>query len=147
MKEEKRSFTDYLKSKKLSEATIALCERHVEMFKEWLIDEGLSIELVDQKEVLGYLQDRRSKGNSNRSLSIQVNSIKKYFNYEQREPNPCQYIQIKGIKRGMIMGQLNEEELRIIYDNHPEKSIQERRDKCMLSLLIYQGLTTKELMN
>ena len=140
------SFKHYLQKKQASPNSIRSHEYNVNCFESWLLDQGLDIKVVDQKEVLAYLQYCKSKGNGNRTLSHYLNSLNQYFTYLEVKPNPCLHLKIKGIAKRLPSGLLSEKELAHLHRSYPQNTIHEQRDKLMLSLLIYQGITTAELI-
>ena len=140
-------FKTYLQKRKSSPQTIQSHLSNIKYFENWLENESLSIEIIDRKDVLAYLQNCKENGNTNRTLSHKTNSLRKYFNYLEVQPNPCQNLQIKGITKRLPDSLLNEKELTNLYESYPETTFQNKRDKLILSLLIYQGLTTAQLIN
>lgn len=141
------NFITYLKKRKSSPKSIQSHLSNINSFESWLEDQGLEAKIVNQKDVLAYLQLCKTKGNINRTLSHKINSLRKYFNYLELQINPCQNIQIKGIPRRLPDGLLNEKELTHLYESYPENTLPQKRDKLILSLLIYQGITTAELID
>jgi len=140
------SFKNHLRKKQISSKSIKSHLYNVSSFENWLADQGISIEVVSQKEVLAYLQYCKSKGNGNRTLSHYLNSLKQYFTYLEVKPNPCLNLKIKGIIKRLPSGLLSEKELNHLHRTYPKQTIHEQRDQLILSLLIYQGMTTAELI-
>jgi len=52
----------------------------------------------------------------------------------------------QGIAKRLPSGLLSEKELAHLHRSYPQNTIHEKRDRLMLSLLIYQGITTAELI-
>jgi len=140
-------FKTYLQKRKSSPASIQSHQDDVNGFENWLENEGLDITIVNQKDVLAYLRICKEKGNTNSTLNHKLNSLRKYFNYLEITPNPCQYLQIKGITKRLPINSLTEKELSHLYESYPKNTLHEKRDELILSLLIYQGITTAELIN
>jgi len=140
------SFKSYLQKKQASPKSIRSHEYNINRFEAWLMEQGLDIKVVDQKEILAYLQYCKSKGNGNRTLSHYLNSLNQYFTYLKVKPNPCLHLKIKGIAKRLPSGLLSEKELAHLHRSYPQSTIHEKRDRLMLSLLIYQGITTAELI-
>jgi len=140
------SFKSYLQKKQASPKSIRSHEYNINRFEAWLMEQGLDIKVVDQKEILAYLQYCKSKGNGNRTLSHYLNSLNQYFTYLKVKPNPCLHLKIKGIAKRLPSGLLSEKELAHLHRSYPQNTIHEKRDRLMLSLLIYQGITTAELI-
>ncbi len=140
------NFKTYLQKNKASEKSIESHLKNIKRFKSWLAYEGLDEKIVNQKEILSYLQSCKEKGNSNRTLSHILNSLRKYYRSLEVKINPCLHLQIKGIKQSLPANLLTEKELTNLYKSYPEKSTTQQRDKLILSLLIYQALTTAEII-
>ncbi len=140
------SFKTYLQRNKASEKSIESHLKNIKLYRSWLAYEGLDEKIVNQKEILSYLQSCKEKGNSNRTLSHILNSLRKYYRSLEVKINPCLHLQIKGIRRSLPANLLTEKELANLYKSHPENSLTQQRDKLILSLLIYQALTTAEIV-
>jgi integrase/recombinase XerD len=163
-------FTDYLLQKGYSTNTIERYAKDVDKFKLWVKQENQSMESIRQGDILFYIQGKKIT-NSQRSISVIINSIKHYYNYliaiNISVENPARQIQIKGIKRKVLYHILSKKELEKLYNDFGEitekpKSEQEandkakknlfensiqvsKRNKVILGLIIYQGLGTSEL--
>lgn len=130
----------------------------------WTEDENIEPEQATYNEILsyiGYLKKREIKQNT---IQCYLNSLKHYFswlNKEQvREDNPVININIKGIKRNYLYEIISRKELETLYNNYeipPEESpdknqnwyktaiLASKRNKVILGLLIYQGLSAHDL--
>ena len=139
-------FKTYLKRQKASPKTIESHLKNIRSYQVWLDYEGLSPKVVHQKDILSYLQSCKEKGNSNRTLSHLLNSLRKYYRFLEVQPSPCLHLQIKGIRKTVPSHLLTEEELTHLHQSYPENTSSQKRDKLILSLLIHQALTTAELI-
>ena len=163
-------FTDYLLQKGYSTNTIERYAKDVDKFKLWVKQENQSMESIRQSDILFYIQGKKIT-NSQRSISVIINSIKHYYNYliaiNISVENPARQIQIKGIKRKVLYHILSKKELEKLYNdfgeiaekpkterspnNKTKKNLFEnseqvsKRNKVILGLIIYQGLGTAEL--
>ncbi len=162
------NFRDYLLQKGLSTNTIESYKKDVEKFMKWSKQENQPVENMRQGDILSYVQIKKIS-NSQRSISLMVNSLKHYFNYLIAigilSENPVIQIQIKGVKRRSLYHILSKEELENLYENfgtteksassEPRKGenqnwfksseLVSKRNKVILGLIIYQGLGTAEL--
>ena len=165
-KNKEPEFTDYLLQKGYSTNTIERYEKDVDKFKLWVKQENQSLESIRQGDILFYIQSKKST-NSQRSISVIINSIKHYYNYlialNISVENPARQIQIKGVKRKVLYHIIKKEELEKLYndfetldyENIKDKNknqnwfinsvLANKRDKVILGLIIYQGLGTAEL--
>ena len=102
-------------------------------------------------DIINYLEYQRRK-QSPGSLSRILQSIKKYYNYliatDQREDHPCEKLKIKDHYRKDVQLQdlFSEKELERLLEIKSRYKILKKRNQLMLSLLIYQGLTSGELV-
>lgn len=157
-----RSYRRYLKEQGLANSTISQYLRHAGGFLEWMGDEGLTQEEVTYNDILGYIEYRRSCGDSSGLINRGVVSIRRYFSFFQLKEkkadmqNPASGIYIRGKSTKMISGVLPFEKLEEIYHGYPaSRSGNQRsaiienpgeiRNKVLLGLLVYQGVTTDEL--
>jgi len=157
-----RSFRRYLQKEGLAESTISQYLRHAESFLEWIDQEGLSKREVTYNDILGYIEHRRSCGESSGMINRRVLSIRRYFSFfqlkEKKEgmQNPAAGIYLRGRTSKMISGVLSYEKLEEIYHGYTDsgsgnqrsairKNPGEIRNKVLLGLLVYQGVTTDEL--
>lgn len=160
---EQTDFTNYLLIKGFSTATIKRYIKDTDYFLKWSEKENVPIENASYADVLHYIQGKRNKVKQ-RTISTQVNSLKHYFNFlkttGQAGENPTTQIQIKGIKRKTLYDILKKSELESMYNNFklpkeddPNKNqnwfktavLAQKRNKVILGLMVYQGLTVYEL--
>lgn len=160
---EQTDFTNYLLLKGFSTGTIKRYIKDTEYFLKWSEKENVPIENASYADVLHYIQSKREKVKQ-RTISIHVNSLKHYFNFlattGQVGENPITQIQIRGIKRKTLYDILKKSELESLYNNFelpkeesPGKNrhwfktsvLASKRNKVILGLMVYQGLTVYEL--
>ncbi len=160
---EQTEFTNYLLMKGFSTATIKRFIKDTDYFLKWSEKENVPIENASYADVLHFIQGKRNKVKQ-RTISIQINSLKHYFNFlattGQAGENPTTQIQIRGIKRKTLYDILKKSELESLYNNfelpkedNPNKNqnwfktavLASKRNKVILGLMVYQGLTVYEL--
>lgn len=102
-------------------------------------------------EVLNYLESQRRIKNIGCVHRI-LQSIKKYYDYllvmNQRDDHPCSSLYLKDHRSKSVQLQdlFKEEELQSLLNRKERYEILKKRNQLILSLLIYQGLTTGELI-
>ena len=157
-------FEKYLQRKALSKSTIKTYNWEVLHFITWCDKENIEAENCTITEVTSYLKHAQNKGKDNKTRAIQVNILKHYFNYqieqELRADNPAKHIKIRGVKRQHLYPIFTKEELESIYKNYTIPNEEDKRsnrnwfdkyrksrqrNKAILSLMIYQALTTDEI--
>jgi len=104
------------------------------------------------KDVLDYIQKERSKGKKPATLMSYLAAIKTYYDYlmviGRRNDHPCKHMRLKDRidHRVTVQDLLSSNELELLMEQ-PVRSIKKKpstalRDKLIMSLLIYQALTT-----
>ena len=152
------TFKDYLESKGHSTNTINRFYTDVLMFMNWCEEEEIESESSTYNEVLSYIHHLSKRGLKQRTVQLYINSIKHYFAWciqqELRTENPTTQIKIKGIKRKTLHHILSKQDLESLYhqyeiteeENTNELSVlTSKRNKMIIGLLVYQGLSTQEL--
>lgn len=144
-----RNFRGYLQSKGHSNNNITRAYNHLENFLDWCEREKIESELASYNETLSYLQHLKQRNLQRATIYKYLNSIKHYYNWlikeEKREDNPTTTIKIKGIKGKQLHDILNRQELEQLYHNYPAETLGDKRNKVIVGLLIWQGITTAEL--
>jgi len=160
---EQTDFTNYLLTKGFSTATIKRFIKDTEYFLQWSEKENVPVENASYADVLHFIQGKREKVKQ-RTISIQINSLKHYFNFLATTggagENPTTQIQIRGIKRKTLYDILKKSELESLYNNFelpkeddPNKNqnwfktavLASKRNKIIVGLMVYQGLSVHEL--
>ena len=145
----RQAFESYLKSKSYTKNTIKSRLVIYDKYTEWLNREGLEAEEVTYSDMLVYVKHLKRKGATQRTIQSCTGTIKHYYDHLIREQqidcNPAADIKVKGIKRKVIYYTLESHELHQLYNNYQDETLAGRRNKAMLGLLIYQGLTAEEL--
>jgi site-specific recombinase XerD len=158
------SIEKYLESKALSKATIKCYNTEILEFITWCDIENIEAENASITEVTSYLKHLQNKGQQGITRSINLNTLKHYFDYliqnEIRNDNPAKHIKIRGTKQKHLYPIFTKEELESIYKNYTIPNAEDersnrnwfsnykkskQRNKAILSLMIYQALTTDEI--
>jgi site-specific recombinase XerD len=145
----KMSFTNYLKKQDMTRRTIASCEKAVDLFLKWL--EKQSIDPVESSyaDVLGYMKYCQKNGTTQRTIQNYLCMIKHFYCHlieeKQIETNPVTGIKVQGVKRKSLYHIFQPHELHALYNNYNDETLKGKRNKVIISLLVYQGLKTEEL--
>ena len=146
----KMNFTDYLKSKGHTRGTINSFSRVVAIFLNWLSKEQIETEQVSYTDILSFMKYCQKQGATQRTVQNYLNAIRHFYDHliEQgrKEINPITGIKIQGVKRKSLYYIFQPEELHAIYNSYQDESLKGKRNKIMLSLLVYQGVKTEELI-
>ncbi len=150
-------FEEYLLVKGFSTATRATLLRTVNYFARWAKSENIELTNIAYNDVMGYVNYCKGKGNHPRTLQIVVNSLKHYYNFlleqEQVIDNPCTNIAIRGVKRKVLYDTFTPGELEGILKTFAVSALPSgvgsamvhKRNRVILSLMIFQGLRTEEI--
>jgi site-specific recombinase XerD len=150
-------FTEYLLLKGFSQKTQQGIIATVKRFASWAAAQTIELENITYNDVVAYVNHCKQKGNKQRTLQVIVACIKHYYNFLINEnrvtENPCNSVGIKGVKRKTLYETFTTQELEHIYKAYINQtpgtgigsSLILKRNKIILSLIIYQGLRTEEL--
>lgn len=142
------TFKTYLQAQRQRTSSINSHLQMAERFTFWMKKQELEESELTTTDILNYLEELKKQGIKQKTQAIYLNTIKhyvRYLNKEQINENSIQHITIKGVRRNELHSILTTEQLELIYQNHPTETPINKRNKVILSLLIYQGITTGEL--
>jgi integrase/recombinase XerD len=146
----KTNFTEYLKTKELTPRTIISFNRVATIFLNWLKREQINVEQVRYQDILSFMKRCQKQGVSQRTIQLYLNVIRHIYDHlieqEKTEVNPVTGIKVQGVKRKALYHIFQPEELHAIYNSYQDESLKGKRNKIMLSLLVYQGIKTEELI-
>lgn len=162
---QKTEFTNYLQSKDLAQSSIIRYRTDVEQFFAKTGKEAEQVTKADILKHLEYLKQRRKLENVSRKMHLI--GLNHYFTflYEQEEvsENPCLFLKIRGTKKTTLYKIFTAEQLEQLYDSYyqlfvrnyddshipknqrKQSALSKERNAAILSLLLNQGTTTKEL--
>lgn len=158
-------FKGWLILKKYSTATTETNIKIVEYFRTWAESENITeLSEISYSDAMMFMQRSSKNGASQKTIANYLLHVRKYYQFlisegEVKE-NPVAHIKVQGIKRKIYYDVLNSEELQKLYHEYPttieyeagkivppqQKNVLSRkRNKAILSLLIYQGLRVEEV--
>ncbi|MBK9378673.1 MAG: tyrosine-type recombinase/integrase [Saprospiraceae bacterium] len=126
--------------------------RQIEQFKEVL---GNNADQSNYQDILNYIGTLRERKLHPKSLRNHLHSLKIYFRYlveiKIRKDHPCENLQLKDqINKSILVESLySKEELEMFYQEFTkrnENTIENTKNKIILGLLIYQALTSSEII-
>jgi len=144
-------FEGYLKFKGKTNQTIASYQKSLRHLQDWLNKEQMSEEQTSYTDLLSFIKRLQSKEVSQRTINTYFVGIAHYFDYLLDQGaiviNPTTDIKIRGVITKKLHHILEPHELHNLYNNYIVKgnSPADSRNKCILGLLVYQGVTTTEL--
>jgi integrase/recombinase XerD len=125
-------------------------------FITWAKSQHNSPKKITYKKLLQYIKHLKSKKYKPQSINGELNAIKQYFNYliseNYRGDNPTDGLRIKGERKKVLYNLLSNDALEDLYYSYPtqhknrlvQSSLQ--RDKVMVGFMVYQGITSQELL-
>ncbi len=157
-------FNEWLLLKKYSPNTAATTIRATEYFRQWAARENIfELEEISYQDAMMFISWSSKHGASQKTIANYLNHIGKFYNFLLSEKtvtvNPVAHIKVQGIKRKVYYDILNVEELQTLYNLYPvsiviqdkhmppqsKNILSRKRNKVILSLLIYQGLRVEEI--
>jgi site-specific recombinase XerD len=158
-------FKEWLILKRYSPATAETTARVVEYFRGWAISANVTeLEEICYQDAMMFINWSSKHGASQKTIANYLLHIRKFYDFLMSEgtlkENPVAHIKVQGIKRKVYHDILNTDELQQLYQQYPttiehepgkqippqqKNIISRRRNKIILSLLIYQGLRVEEV--
>lgn len=129
--------------------TIINFNRVITIFFNWLEKEQIEKEQVSYTDILSFMKYCQKQGTTQRTVQIYLNDIRHFYDHlieeGRKEVNPITGIKVQGVKRKILYHIFEPHELHAIYNSYQDESLKGKRNKIMLSLLVYQGVKTEEL--
>lgn len=146
---EREGFHNWLKEQGFKPETIYQHCNYASYFLAWTAEESLTLEQITYNEILDFAGHLK-KDNKNTSLiNRMLLAVRYYFTWLQSEEkisyNPAAGISLKGAIRNLPHDLLEKAELEALYQGYQIKDGRTHRNKVILGLLVYQGLTREEL--
>lgn len=161
------TFGDYLIGKGHSTASVEAERRQLGYFMTWCDVEGMEPEEAGYRDLLAYVQSLRKKGTI-KPITLQkyMGTLKHFFAWQvktgKRDDNPAIDIDIQDIQRKVLQVMLTRAELERIYQQYgatprpvppsgaeanwaKASALATKRNKAILGLLVFQGLTSHEI--
>ncbi|MBB5649189.1 tyrosine-type recombinase/integrase [Pedobacter cryoconitis] len=143
------NFEEYLQQRGLKPVTVYQHRKYTSYFLAWLTGESLSLEQVSFKEILDYADQQKQENKGIGLVNRMLLAIRYYFSWLQEQNkvsyNPVAGIRLKGSVKTVPGGLLEKQEVEALYESYAVKDDRSQRNKVILSLLVYQGLTSQEL--
>jgi site-specific recombinase XerD len=135
------SFNNYLKKLGQSTNSIESCERSVNLFLKWMEKQSIESAQGSYADVLAYMKYCQKNGTTQRTVQNYLNMIRHFYDHlieqKQIEVNPVTGIKVQGVKRKSLYHIFKPEELHAIYNSYQDESLKGKRNKIMLSLIVY----------
>ncbi len=100
--------------------------------------------------LLVFIDSCRMENKSKKHINTMLRSIRNYYDYlkstGEATVNPAANLYLKGVRHKLPHDILPSESLQQLYQSYPVIDNRSSRNKIILGMLIYQGITTDELM-
>ena len=142
-------FENYLLDQDYSPKTVRNSLKEVRLWLAWLEEEKMSSDEVSSRDVLAYLQTLRGRNLATQTLVHYLLNIRKYYEYQQsigeRLYNPATGIKLQGTKSKKLVKLLDTTQLESLYESIAITSPTGLRNRVIVGLWVYQGLSTKDV--
>jgi integrase/recombinase XerD len=150
------NFREYLLKNRYSESTIKVHLLRISRLQSWLKDQGIGDNGMTYPQMLQYTKYLQTeKGYERQSINNELRAIKLYHDHLIEEniamENPATDMTIRGTRTKAIGELLDNEELEDLYYSYPTAhhdtffKASKLRDKVVIGLMVFQGVTTMEL--
>lgn len=119
--------------------------RIADKYIAWLQANNLKANKIKQSQFTDWLQECREQGNKERTIVIKENVIKHYYYFLGTKINPALSWMKRKKEYTLPPNALNKEELTKIYESLKPKSPADYRNRCMVGLILFQGMQRSEL--
>lgn len=142
----KQAFKQYLINKRYKTKSVESRLKDVRFYLNWLKPQNINHLEVGYTDLLSFVKFCKSRGNKASTLRQKMKSIQLFYTFLETKKlipvNPCDEIKLRGGTRNVPNNILTFEELEELYEKLPSTNATGKRNKVILSLMIYQGLET-----
>lgn len=143
------TFETYLQEKSFAKATIYQHCRYCGQFLEWLKKEQINPSDCSYNDLLSWIDYLKQQKDSIKLINRKLLSVRHYFSFFQLKnkeaANPAAGLYLKSSRKRLVSGIVSFDKLEQLYQNYQITDARSLRNKVILSLLVYQGITTDEL--
>lgn len=159
-----KTFKNYLLNQALSESNTENITRQLYRYLSFCDSQNIESDASTYTDLLLYMQTLRKQGVKQITIQHYINSLSHYFRWliktGHRKDNPAHGIRVQGIQRRQLYHIIDNKELESLYKNYPVPSedhvdknqnwytlslLTAKRNRAILGLLIWQGVTVSEL--
>lgn len=137
-------FRTYLLNKSEALNTIRARENTVLDFENWNTKK-----VADYQDLMEYINYCKAKGNTTHTIRLKIKSLDHYFEFlikhKKATDNPAKLLKMQGGTKKIPHNLLSSEELEEIYTLQAVRGLANKRNKILLSLVIFQAVGSTEL--
>jgi integrase/recombinase XerD len=146
-----KDFETYLQEKQLRPRTRTAILLFAKRFLQWLDEEGLTLQDCKYSDLLSFVKKYREEGQSPNNLNKHVRGIRYYMDYKKEQGeiiyNPARNLNVKGEYTTLPKDILSREQTEQVYNEYEAQTPVQKRNKVILGLYVYQGVTREEIEN
>jgi integrase/recombinase XerD len=142
-------FRDYMLSRNYQPSTIEGVVSYAKHFLKWVEVESLKTEEVTYNDLLSLVKQYREQKLSRHTINCHLLGIQHYYEWliakGELIHNPAVNLRVKGVVEKLPSELLSKKQLENIYENYKAETPVQKRNKIIISFLIYQGVVREEL--
>lgn len=139
------SFRNYLDINEFNENTIRQNSNYAGIFLEWSALENLQCTEVRYNEIIAFIHYLQQQDYNSRFINRILLAVRHYYTFLNSGNNPASGICLRGNKHQLPEKIIDYKELETLYETFEPKDHRGKRNRVMLGLMIYQGLSCEEL--
>lgn len=136
-------------SRNYQPSTIEGTVSYAKHFLKWLEIENMKTEQVSYNDLLSLVKQYREKELSRHTINCHLLGIQHYYEWliakKKVTHNPAVNLRVKGVIEKLPSELLSKKQLEKIYENYKAETPVQKRNKIIISFLIYQGVVREEL--
>jgi len=144
-----KDFEEYLQQKQLRPRTIIAILLFTKRFLQWLDDDGITLQECKYNDLLSFIKKYREEGQTPNNLNKHLRGVKYYLDYKKEQGeinyNPATNLTVKGEYSTLPKDILSKEQILQVYNEYQAATPVQKRNKVILGLYVYQGLTREEI--
>lgn len=144
-----KGFKTYLQELGNGKGTIRQKSNYAGYFLNWLEAENLNPEDTRYNDLLNFIGHCKLEGKSKKHINSKLRAARNYYNYLKtitpEIANPAANLYLKGARQKLPSNIIGIERLEKLYQDYPATDTRAKRNRVILGLLVYQGVTTGEL--
>lgn len=141
------SFKEYLIKLGYSMHTVDSYLKRVSIFLRWLDESKKNVEKSTYNTIIKYIEFLKKKNWKVSTINGEILAIRLFFSFLEVKNNPTKGIRLRGAQKSILKDVLTKSELSEIYSNFKvnEESLSQIRDKVIVGLIVFHGLSKMEL--
>lgn len=144
-----KPFKNWLAKEGYAPESIRIKTNHAGWFLRWLEKEQLQPENTGYNDMISFIGYCKQEGESNKLINNKLLSARNYYTYLKKQGqstiNPAAGLYLKGEKQKIPSNITSYPELENLYATYNTETLRQKRNKVILGLLIYQGISAGEL--